>query len=337
MAYLTRDIPGCGGVARATPEDFQVEELPAYLPSGEGEHLFLKVWKRGLSTPDAARALARHIGCPERELSWAGLKDAQAVTTQWLSVPARRARDLEGFSHPAVRVLESARHKNKLKAGHLDGNRFLLALRAVADAGAARAAFDALVAQGLPNAFGDQRFGVRGDNAARGKQVLLGEARVERFLRKLLLSAYQSSLFNRLLEGRLEAGTFGRTLLGDVLKKHGSGGEFVCEAPLVDQARADARELSATGPMFGPEMTAPRGQPAEAEAALLESEGLSLEAFAAGRGETMGARRFYRVFLGEPAFLVQGADVTLGFTLPAGSYATAVLGELLKPARGARS
>lgn len=328
--FLTHELPGCGGAARVAPEDFVVDELPAYLPSGEGEHLMLKVWKRGLSTPDAAAALARHFGCPERELSWAGMKDAFAVTTQWMSVPWRLAKGVETFDHPQVKVLEHRRHGNKLKNGHLAGNRFRLKLTGVKDAGAARAAFERLSREGLPNAFGTQRFGARGDNAARGKQVLQGALRVGRFERKLLLSAYQSELFNRLLDARLEAGTFARALLGDVLKKHATGGEFVCADAAVDQPRVQAFEVSATGPMYGPKMRRAEGEPGAAEAAVLATEGLTLESFEAGRGETEGARRFYRVPLAEPSLEPSGEDLWLTFTLPSGSYATVVLGELLK-------
>lgn len=336
--WLTAGVPGCGGRARVEPEDFVVDELPAYPPSGEGEHLFVKVEKRNLPTPEAAKLLARHLGLPPGEVSWAGLKDTRAVTTQWLSLPARKAVGLEGFSHPQLRVLESARHRNKLKGGHLQGNRFRLRVRGVADAGAARASFEALARLGVPNAFGEQRFGRAGDNAARGRALLLGQARVkDRFERKLLLSAYQSSLFNRLLVARLEAGTLGRVLEGDVLKKHASGGEFVCTDAAVDQPRADAFELSPTGPMFGPEMTQASGAPGEAEAQVLADEGLTLAGFAAGRGETLGARRHYRVPLGEPSFEQDGADLWLRFTLPKGSYATVVLDELLKDAAAAQA
>jgi tRNA pseudouridine13 synthase len=328
--FLTADIPGCGGATRVAPEDFVVDEVPAYLPSGEGEHLFLKVWKRGLGTPEAAALLARHFGCPERELSWAGLKDSFAVTTQWLSLPARLARNLETFSHEQVRVLEHKKHGNKLKGGHLGGNRFALRIAGVKDVAAAQASFARLAKEGIPNAFGTQRFGAHGDNASKGKEVLLGKARVGRFQRKLFLSAYQSSLFNRLLGLRLAEGTFARALTGDVLKKHETGGEFVCADAAVDQPRVDAFEVSATGPMYGPKMRAAEGGPGEAEAAVLRDEGLTLASFEAGRGETEGARRFYRVPLASPEFEVTGEDVWLRFALPSGSYATVVLGELLK-------
>jgi tRNA pseudouridine13 synthase len=153
---------------------------------------------------------------------------------------------------------------------------------------------------------------------------------VKRFERKLLLSAYQSSLFNRLLDERLAAGTFARALRGDVLKKHASGGEFLCADAAVDQPRADTFEVSATGPMFGPKMRPAEGEPGIAEAKVLTDEGLTLDTFAAGKGETEGARRFYRVPIGEPGLELNGADIWLTFTLPSGSYATGVLAELLK-------
>ncbi len=329
--YLTGDVPGCGGAFKESPEDFEVEELPAYLPSGEGEHLFLWVEKRGRSTPDVARALARHLGLGERDVSWAGLKDRQAVTRQWLCVPAKVEAKLAGFALPGATVLEAKRHRNKLKTGHLDGNRFKLVVRGVTDAGAAREVLVRIERQGLPNFFGEQRFGVEGQNAAKGKAILLAGGRHrDRFERKLLLSAYQSELFNRVLARRLERGQLGTVLLGDVLKKHETGGEFVCEDALADQPRADAFELSPTGPVFGPQMRQPTGTPAELEAAVLQEEGITLATFEAGGDETRGTRRFLRVKVGELTHALEGDVLRLSFTLPAGSYATELLRELLK-------
>ncbi len=333
LPYLTSDLPACGGDFKASPEDFEVEELPAYEPSGEGEHLFLWVEKRGRSTPEAARALAGAAGLLERDVSWAGLKDRQAVTRQWLCVPAKRGAAAAGFEGEGVRVLRAAKHRNKLKAGHLRGNRFRLTLRGVTDEAAARAGLERLARLGVPNYFGEQRFGAAGDNAARGKAILLAGGRhADRFERKLLLSAYQSELFNRVLARRLEAGTVARALSGDVLKKHLTGGEFVCEAPEVDQPRVDAFEVSATGPMFGPEMRKAAGAVAAAEDAVLADEGVTVETFAAGRGETLGARRHLRVPMAALSVEARGADLTLAFELPAGAYATVVLRELLKRA-----
>lgn len=330
--------PGCGGRFKESPEDFEVEEIPLYLPQGavqgEGEHLYLWVEKRGLTTPEAARRLARHLGVSEQSVSWAGLKDRQAVTRQWLSVHAKPAAEaqLASFADPDVKVLEAKRHKNKLKGGHLAGNRFTLVLREVKDAAAAKATLDELSRRGLPNFYGEQRFGASGQNAAKGKALLLAGGRGKKsFERKLFLSALQSQLFNRVLEARLRDGLFETVRVGDVLKKHQSGGEFVCTDTAVDQPRLDAFEVSPTGPLFGPEMRAAEGEVAAAEAKVLADEGLSLEAFQAGGNETRGARRLLRVKVEAASLEADGDVVRLKFELPAGSYATVLLDELLKP------
>ena len=331
LAWVTAAVPGCGGVFKAAPEDFEDEELPAYGPSGEGEHLLVWVEKRGHTTPEVARALARHCGLEERQVSWAGLKDRQAVTRQYLCLPARGAEEkLPSFTFPGVTLRSWARHRNKLKGGHLHGNRFSLVLRGVQDPGALEASLRLLEVHGLPNYYGAQRFGAAGDNAARGKQLLLAGGRHrDRFERKLWLSAYQSELFNRVASQRVERGLLGRALAGDVLKKHPTGGEFLCEAPEVDQPRMDAFEVAATGPMFGPQMRAPGGEPAALEAAVLAADGVTAQAFEAGGDETRGTRRALRVPLRAVAEAVEGG-VRLRFELPAGCYATGVLRELLK-------
>jgi tRNA pseudouridine13 synthase len=333
LPYLTAGVPGCGGVLKERPEDFVVEEVPAYPPSGEGEHLFLWVEKKGRSTPEVAKALAVHFGVPEREVSYAGLKDRQAITRQLFSLPAKYEAAAASFSDAEVKLLWWKRHKNKLKSGHLRGNRFELRLRRVRDAGAAQESLRQLVAQGMPNAFGEQRFGRSGDNAARGKTLIQGSklpSKPDRFQRRLYLSAYQSQLFNAALTERLRNGTFARALLGDVLKKHETGGEFVCTDPAVDQPRVEAFEVSPAGPIFGPHMTASAGEVAQAEARLLSVERIAASDWERGRGETEGARRLYRVRLEAPEVEVDGGDLLLRFTLPRGSYATVAVRELLK-------
>jgi tRNA pseudouridine13 synthase len=232
-----------------------------------------------------------------------------------------------------VSVLWARRHGNKLRTGHLKGNRFRLRLRGVKDVGAAREAFSRLVARGVPNYFGEQRFGRERDNADRGKVLLLGQRlpqRPDRFQRKLYLSAFQSRLFNKALAARLRAGTFDQALLGDVLRKEDTGGLFVCEAPEVDGPRVAAFEVSPAGPMFGPKMTPSAHGVAEAESALLAEEGVTLSDFQRGGGETEGTRRPYRVRIGNPEFSPEGEDLVLAFELSKGAYATEVLAELLK-------
>jgi len=235
-------------------------------------------------------------------------------------------------------VLEARRHGNKLRTGHLKGNRFRLRLRDVRDVDAARESFGQLVARGLPNYFGEQRFGRAGDNAELGRKLLLGERlarRPDRFQRKLYLSAFQSRLFNAALVQRLQAGTFASALQGDVLRKEDTGGLFVCEDPAVDGPRVTAFEVSPAGPLFGPKMPRAAHGVAQAEDALLAAEGVTLaDLKERGGGETEGGRRAYRVRLGSPELSVEagaaGTDLWLGFELPRGSYATEVLHELLK-------
>jgi tRNA pseudouridine13 synthase len=330
---LTEDVPGCGGAFKLVPEDFEVEELPAYEPSGEGEHLYLWVEKRGRDTREVVKALAGALGVDEGDIGVAGMKDRQAITRQLLSVPAKAEPRVADFALEGVRVLWTRRHGNKLRTGHLKGNRFRLRLRGVKDVGAARESFSRLGARGVPNYFGDQRFGREGDNADFGRLLVLGQRlprRPDKFQRKLYLSAFQSRLFNRALVERLRAGTFDTALPGDVLRREDSGGLFVCEAPEVDGPRVASFEVSPAGPLFGPKMTAATHAVAEAEAKLLADEGVTLDDFKRGGDETQGGRRPYRVRLGNPALEVEGEDLVLTFELPKGSYATEVLHELLK-------
>ncbi|MGQ0505581.1 MAG: tRNA pseudouridine(13) synthase TruD, partial [Myxococcaceae bacterium] len=272
--FVTDGLPGCGGQLKAVPEDFEVEELPAYEPNGEGEHLFLWVQKNGRSTPEVAKALAAALGIGERDVSYAGLKDRQAVTRQYFSVPAKAEAQLNLVSDSRFQVLFAKRHRNKLKTGHLRGNRFRIRLRDVKDADAARATVSALEKSGLPNFFGTQRFGRYGDNGEKGLAMLRGErlsTTPSRFDRKMYLSAAQSQLFNQALAARIREGNFAKALLGDVMKKLETGGIFVCTEVAADQPRVEQFEISPAGPLFGPKMEEAGGAVAETEAALLKS------------------------------------------------------------------
>jgi tRNA pseudouridine13 synthase len=330
---LSAALPGTGGTLRASPEDFEVEELPAYLPSGAGEHLFLWVEKVELDTPAAARLLARALGVEPGTVGWAGLKDRRAVTRQWLSVPASAEPALATAElPPGVRVLRHARHGNKLRVGHLRANRFRIRIAAPTEPEAARAVLALLATRGMANAYGPQRFG-RGDGSLRGKALVLGERLPRRptpFERKLFISAYQAALFNRLLAARMDSGRFGRVEVGDLLRKADSGGLFVCRAKEEDQPRTDRLEVSPTGPVFGWKMPRPEGTVDAEEQALLAAEGLSLERFRALGGLAEGARRPFAVQVEEASAELDRQDLVLQFTLPAGSYATVLLDEVMK-------
>jgi len=339
LPLLTHDLPGTGGLAKVAPEDFLVDELPAYLPGGTGDHLYLRIEKRGLSTADAVRSVARAFGVSEREVGCAGQKDRQALTVQWFSVLTKQ--DGADLADERLRVLETGRHGNKLRLGHLRGNRFTVVLRGVGPEAAARAEaiLERLSREGLPNFYGTQRFGRHGDNAALGAALLglgdhreLGRARRERFLRKLALSALQSELFNRCLAARMADGLLDTALPGDVLRKRASGGHFTCESPETDTPRVRSGELDVTGPMPGPkERPAAKDEALAREERVLAEAGLTREAFAKGGADAEGARRPYRVVVESPSVRALPDDaLELSFALPSGSYATRVLAEVAR-------
>jgi tRNA pseudouridine13 synthase len=335
LPFVTADLPGSGGTVRAAPEDFRVDEVPAYLPAGVGPHLYLRIEKRGRTTRDAVRALARALGVPERDAGFAGMKDKDAVTTQWLSFPLARDPDPAALAAPGLRVLEASRHGNKLRTGHVRANVFSIVVRG-GDPTRARAAADALAARGLPNFFGPQRFGTEGRNAEVGRALLRGEetpearrAARDRFVRRLSISAYQALLFNRWLSERMADGLFAAALAGDVMKKLDSGGLFTCEDPAADGPRVARFEISPAGPIFGHKLRAAAGDALAREERILAAEGMALADFARGRGEAEGTRRAARL----PVRIDiddEGDGYRARFELPKGSYATVVLRELVK-------
>lgn len=330
---LTAALPGTGGRLRQSPTDFEVEEIPAYTPSGQGEHLFLWVEKVGLDTPDAAFRIASALGLNPGEVSWAGLKDRVARTRQWLCVPARAEPALAALSPvPELTVLAHARHGNKLRSGHLRGNRFRIRILDAERPEAVVPVMERLVAEGLPNAFGEQRFG-RGDTGLRGRALMHGErlpTRPSAFERKLYVSAYQALLFNRMLEARLRDIGLRRALPGDLMRKTDTGGLFVCREPEVDQARVERGEILATGPIFGWKMQRPEGEVDAAEQSVLAAEGLTLDSFRRLGGIAEGTRRPFSVPVTDARWTIEGPTVELAFTLPAGSYATVLLDEVMK-------
>jgi tRNA pseudouridine13 synthase len=347
---VSADLPGTGGKLRQRDEDFVVEELPAYAPAGAGEHVFVTIEKRDLTTSEAVKRIARALAVNPHDIGYAGLKDRHAITRQQLSLPRpvtpEQALALE---LPGLRVLSAARHGNKLKTGHLHGNRFVLTLRDLAApvgeaAERARAIFARLAQPpGVPNFYGEQRFGARGDNAARGLALLRGkpvsppprDGREARFL----LSSLQSDLFNAYLAERLRDGLYALVIAGDILAKVKTGAVFASEDPAAEQARVEAGEIAPTGPMFGSRMRAPApGSEADArELAVLTAAGVNREEFSRHR-LTEGTRRALGVPLGEPTVevLESEAALRLGFGLPAGAYATVVAAEVMKnlPADG---
>lgn len=353
LPFLTK-TPGIGGRIRQCPEDFRVEELPLYEASGEGEHVMLLVEKRDLTTSRLVELLSRSLGLPERDIGTAGRKDRFAVTRQFVTVPARGLDSLEPGSINTqfglaahlgpgehVRVLSAARHRNKLRTGHLAGNRFHITLRGVAGTAGepleiAQTTCREIERSGFVNYFGEQRFGQSGNSDEDGFRLLRGESsrRLNRGALRFTISAVQSRLFNEWAARRVEEGLAHRVLPGDVMQVVATGGCFLVDdagaGPDSDeQSRFDRRETVITGPMFGPKMKPASATPAERERAVLQSAHLTGEEFARFRKVAAGARRPLLVWPADLAVTeADESSLTLSLTLPAGAYATSLLREL---------
>ncbi|MGB8332039.1 MAG: tRNA pseudouridine(13) synthase TruD [Polyangiales bacterium] len=334
LPYLTTSIGPIEAEFRSSPEDFEVEEVPAYAPGGTGEHVFAFIEKRGLTTRDAVRAICDSVGADPRTAGWAGLKDRNAVTRQWISISGASSEAVRRAEIEGIRVLEASHHTHKLRTGHLRANRFRIRLRQLDPSRLddLRRILSEIETQGLPNYYGEQRFGRDGDNSERALRWVRGEARPPRdgFQRKLQISALQAEIFNRGVAQRVQTSTLGRVFPGDLMKKHDSGGLFVAADVQDTQARADAWEVSSTGPMFGAKMRWPEGEARIREEALLNAAGLRSDQLSKWKRIAAGTRRLVRIPLHNVGLVVSGNTVDLDFTLPAGSYATILMREILK-------
>ncbi len=321
------------------PEDFRVDELPLYEPSGTGSHLWVRLEKRSLTTPELLQRVARAAGVSERDIGSAGMKDKHAVTTQWLSLP-ENARAPETWNLPdGARLLEQTRHGNKLRTGHQRGNRFSIRLVAAEpDKQSTQSQILLLVeklrAAGLPNYFGPQRFGKGGDNLDAALAWLRGAPRRDRrarFFAKLYPSVIQSEVFNRFLALRTERG-LDRLLPGDVVRLSGSRSLFVVEDAEKESARLAARDVFLTGPLPGPKLLAARGEPADLEQAAIAAIGLEPSDLERLGRDAPGTRRDLVVFPEALSVTAEPeASLLLGFELPSGSYATELIRQLVGP------
>lgn len=328
------DLPPVGGRVGPDPEDFLVDEVPAYAASGKGEHQYLRVQKRLLTTPELLRRVARACGVQERDIGYAGLKDKYAVTTQWLSVCTKTPLTPTLDLGPGAAVLEVGRHDNKLRTGHLIGNRFTITLVGVHEQALERA--QAIAAQlrreGLPNYFGAQRFGHGGRNLTDAISWLARGGRSRnRFEQKLFPSVVQAEVFNRYLSARLALGAQ-QLIEGEVVRLEGAGATFRVDDVATEQPRFAARDLHLTGPMPGPKL-----RPAASTALALEQRisadlGLDESLLEALGRHAPGTRRDLFAPLEDlsvEAVTDRAAPaLRLAFTLPAGGYATEVLRQL---------
>ncbi|KRG38701.1 pseudouridine synthase [Stenotrophomonas pictorum JCM 9942] len=322
---LTADI-------RTVPEDFQVDELPAFEPTGEGEHLLLEIRKRGANTVAVAKRLAQWAGVPEMGVSYAGQKDRHAVTTQRFSVhlPKRVSPDVAMLESDEIHVLSATWHNRKLQRGALAGNRFKLVLREVrGDVAAIDARLQMIAERGLPNWFGEQRFGRDGGNVP-AALAMFGGRRVRQDQRSMLLSAARSALFNRVLAARVEQDSWDRPLDGEVWMLDGSRSVFGPEPMSEVLAERLARfDIHPSGPLWGLGELRSTGQALALESAALADE----QAVALRAGlEAAGLKQERRPLRLRPALLqhqwLQDGVLEMSFALPPGCYATAVLHEL---------
>jgi tRNA pseudouridine13 synthase len=312
-------LTGVGGRIGSDPEDFVVDEVPLYAASGSGEHTYVRLRKRNVTTRDAVRDVARAAGIDARDIGVAGMKDKRAVTTQWLE------------------ILEVSRHSNKLRTGHLAANRFSIRLVDVGDGAErrARSIFEHIAAHGLPNRFGAQRFGRGGENLSRALEWIEKDAgptppRVPPFEKKLWSSVLQAEAFNRYLTERVALG-FEAPLAGEVVRLEGTSSLFVVEDPEQEGTRWEARDIHPTGPIFGPKMRAAQGTAFALEEAAISAVGIRPEARERLGRHADGTRRDVLVWPKDVRATPRDDDsLVVEFCLPSGSYATELIRELTR-------
>jgi tRNA pseudouridine13 synthase len=335
LPYITADLPGVGGEMKVEPAHFVVQEIPLYEALGEGPHVYVQLTREGLTTQALRQRLAQIFGLRDVDVGYAGRKDRHARATQTFSLSLPNVDEQTVASRIEaslpVDVEWVCRHRNKLRAGHLLGNRFeIVVLRLPPDAlVAARRIVEALAERGLPNFYGPQRFGRYGDNAERGREILVtGKGPAKRWLRQLLVQAYQSELFNRWLVQRMERGWFDRILGGDVAKKLDTGGLFEVEDADIERQRFKDNEITYTGPIYGSRMWWAGGAPGTLERSVLEQAGVTEEML--DKAHLTGSRRRGRLLLDDLRVDPHPDGLLFTFSLPKGAYATTVLREVMK-------
>jgi tRNA pseudouridine13 synthase len=402
LPFLTTDLGAIDGVIKQKPEDFIVEEIPLYQPSGDGTHIYALIEKTQLTTHDAIARLAAAVGVRRVDVGYAGRKDAQAITRQWISIEHINPDKLAAINTPQLKVLKVGRHGNKLKVGHLSGNKFTLRMRNLSMPAkrAEQLAFkilEVLIARGVPNYFGPQRFGGRGNSGQLGWMLIenntqefcrlfLGDpgnetdkrlieartffeqARYQEALdcwprsfhdhrrmltglvksggnfkrasrdvpdafKSLMVSAWQSEIFNEVLAARMP--NIDKILTGDMAMKHDNGACFHVENAETEQPRCERFEISPTGPLYGMRMTPLTDAAGEIENPILATRNLTEDHFR--RIKNFGARGGRRALRFSPKDVIirSGSDKTgeyleLSLALDSGCYATTLLREITK-------
>lgn len=338
-------------VFKQNKDDFVVTEVPLYDFTGEGEHLILKIRKKDLSTWDAVEIIANFVGCKTRDIGYAGLKDKNAMTVQSISIHKQYEEKLKSFQHENIKILETTYHNNKIKVGHLKGNKFFIRLKRVnlIDCKKIEEALGKIVTLGMPNYFGFQRFGIEGNNYLKGKDIIDGKLKERRKnLRQMYVNSYQSYLFNSWLSKRIEISKLVeafepkevyqklnlplevvqrmkkqqhplKIMTGDLLSHYPFGRIFTIDDLETESDKFFNRDRVPTGLLSGKRVK--------------NSEGLAYEIEKEYEEKTSedGARRFAWVFPEdiESNYKEEKNWMELKFYLPKGSYATELIAEII--------
>ena len=332
--------------------DFVVDEIPLYPFSGEGEHMVLHIRKKNLSTWEMIDRISNHLGIKAREIGYAGLKDKHAMTKQYISLPKKYESALDTFSHEGIKVLSKEYHSNKIRIGHLKGNRFFIRLKKVTPVAAQKIkeSLGEIAANGMPNYFGYQRFGRDGENYKKGEAIIRGEKKERNVkLKRLYINAFQSHLFNLWLSRRVEINTLlggfsakeltdllnlplnvisamqkqshpFKLFEGDVMMHYPYGRLFNYDGGTEDPDRFSRRDISPTGLLSGKRVQRAVGLAEQIEKNFDEDAAIN------------GARRYAWIFPEdvEGEYKEEEAWFELHFTLPKGSYATVLIEEIAK-------
>ncbi len=331
-AYVEQ--PEASGVIKTIPDDFFVEEVPGFELSGAGQHLYLLIEKSGINTQELVRILSRRLNIHSKHISYAGLKDRQAVTRQWISLLMPGEIDIAEYQSntldvPGFRVLEAKRHTSKLKRGAHQGNRFEIVVRQVTASHGIETAIERIRKQGVPNYFGEQRFGRDGKNVVKARAMFAGKQKVDRQLRGLYLSAARSFLFNQVLSARVNQKSWASVLPGEVLMLNGSNSFFRSEEGDAQLAeRMDAFDVHPSAPLWG------RGTLSSSlDVFKLEAELIAKSPDLSSGLEAFGLRQQRRATRLIPKDLtyswIDGTSLSLRFELSKGNFATTVLRELI--------
>lgn len=331
LAYLNGQ-PVATGVLKAQPEHFQVRENLGFSFSGTGEHLMVRIRKTGENTSFVANELAKACGVKSKDVSWAGLKDRHAVTEQWLSVhlPKGETPDFSAFlaAYPSIEILATDRHHKKLRPGDLIGNDFRLTLTQVSDMPSVLSRLEKVQAKGVPNYFGSQRFGHDGNNLTEARRWGRDNVRTRnQNKRSLYLSAARSWVFNTIVSARIEQALLNTCIAGDIVYQGNETRLVTPEECEAFNAQLQRGEVALTAALAGDNALPTQHEALALEQPLLDNEP---DLMALIRGNRM--RHDRREVLLKPENLkwsVDGDSLTLDFSLDAGSFATAILRELL--------